>query len=174
MNKVYGYIGLASGIVTSFFLYYYLSHDFYTSREKHLIYWLSKISVLAISVLFTLIAVKKLNGNMISFMRCMFSGFMISLISGLVNFAFFTVFYFTKPDIISRAEAFSKESYIESEQAAKQTSEKREESLIELHNQFTPGGTLLPTIFESFVFCMMATVFIAAFIYTRSKEESVP
>jgi len=170
MNKVYVIIGVVSGIITSFFLYYYLNNDLYKSREHNLVFRLSTVSVLIISVLFAIIAVKKLNNNSISFMRCMFTGFIISIIGGLVNFAFFTSFYFVSPDIITRAENVSKTQYLSSKEAKKETPERQSQILKGIHTQFTPGGSFLSTIFSSLITCMIASIFIAAFVYTRNND----
>lgn len=171
MNKVYGIIGAVSGIVTSFFLYYYLKNDLYVSREHNLIFRLSNVSVLFVCVLFAIIAVKKLNGNAISFMRCMFTGFVISIVSGLVNFGFFTGMYFASPEILKRAESVSVQKYLEMPDTKKEKAEIIAKTKEKIHAQFTPGGSLLPTVFSSFVTCMISAIFIAAFVYTRSQPS---
>jgi len=171
MNKVYVIIGGVGGILTSFFLYYYLNNELYTSREHNLLYRLSSVSVLFVCVLFAIIAIKKMNGNMISFMRCMFSGFIIAIICGLVNFAFFTTWYLTNPKALEKAETVSIAKYLEMEETKKEKPEIIQKVKQEIHSQFTPGGSLLPNLMSSFVTCMISAIFISAFVYTRSERQ---
>ena len=103
-------------------------------------------------------------------MRCMFTGFIISLISGLVNFGFFTVMYFAKPEILDKAEKVSVEQFMNLEENKSKTETEMKEIRQRIHAQFTPGGSLLPTIFASFATCMIAAIFISAFVYTRNRQ----
>ncbi|MCB9252796.1 MAG: DUF4199 domain-containing protein [Flavobacteriales bacterium] len=171
MNKIYIGIGGVCGLLTSFFLYYYLNNELYHSKQHNLLYRVSSVSVLFVSVLFAIIAAKKLNGNRISFMRCMFTGFVISLISGLVNFGFFTGIYFAKPEILNKAEQVSISQYLSMPENKDKSEKELRDVKRQIHSQFTPGGSLLPTVFASFATCMIAAIFISAFVYTRSYPQ---
>ena len=108
---------------------------------------------------------------MISFMRCMFTGFIIAIICGLVNFAFFTTWYLTSPQALEKAEKVSIAKYLEMEETKKEKPEIIEKVKKEIHSQFTPGGSLLPNLMSSFVTCMISAIFISAFVYTRSERK---
>jgi len=171
MNKVYAILGGIGGIFTSFFLYMYLTLELYTSREYNLLYRLSSPVILFITVLFAIIAIKKLNGNRISFMRCMFTGFIISIIAGLVQFAFYTTFYFARPEIIAKAEKISEQQFMADKEIKTLPADQQAQKLQRLQSQFKPGGTLLSTVFTFFLICMIEAVIIAAFAHTRSEES---
>ena len=171
MNKVYGIFGGISGIITSSFLYfYYYPNELYTLKENNLLFRSFSIIILSLCVIFAVIAVKKLNGNTISFMRCMFTGFMVSLINGLVNFLFFTVIYFSTPTLLVKPEQIAKDQFRNNVEVAKDSTINMAEALDNIHKQFTPGGFLLPGMFTSFVFGMIAAIFVTAFVYTRTER----
>lgn len=59
MNKVYGIFGAVSGIVTSAFLYFYYQKELYTMRENNLLFRGFSVIILALCVIFAIIAAKK-------------------------------------------------------------------------------------------------------------------
>ena len=111
MNKIYGIFGVVSGVISSAFLYFYYHKELYTMRENNLLFRSFSILILGLCVTFAIIAAKKINGNTISFMRCMFTGLMVSLINGLVNFGFFTILYFSSPEILVNPEQIAKQQF---------------------------------------------------------------
>lgn len=171
MNKVYGIFGAVSGIVTSIFLYFYYQKELYTMRENNLLFRSFSIVVLGICVVFAIIAAKKINGNTISFMRCMFTGFMVSLINGLVNFIFFSIIFMSMPEILIKPEQIAKDQFTHNAEIARDTTINMQQALESIHQQFTPGGFLLPSIFTSVIFGILASIFVTAFVYTRSERQ---
>jgi hypothetical protein len=171
MNKVYGIFGTVSGLVTSIFLYFYYHKELYTLRENNLLYRSFSTIALAICVIFAIIAAKKMNGNTISFMRCMFTGFMVSIINGLINFICFTFIFFTSHDLLVKPEQIAKQQFKTNPDVLKDTTINMTKALENIHTQFTPGGFLLPSIFTSIIFGLLTSIFITAFVYTRNTNS---
>jgi len=170
MNKVYGIFGVVSGLISSAFLYFYYQKELYILKENNLLFRSFSILILGLCVIFAIIAAKKLNGNVISFMRCMFTGFMVSLINGLVNFISFTFLFFSKPEILVKPEQIAKTQFVKNSEIAKDTTINIVQAFDSIHKQFTPGGFLLPSIFTSVIFGILASIFITAFVYTRQAK----
>lgn len=97
----------------------------------------------------------------------MFTGFMVSLINGIVNFAGFSLIYLTSSDIFFKAEKVAKEIFVKNVQNSNDTTINIPKALENIHQQFTPGGFLLPSMFTSFVIGMLTAVFVTAFVYNR-------
>ena len=170
MNKVYGIFGVISGLVSSAFLYLYYNKELYTLRENNLLFRSFSIIVLGLCVIFAIIAAKKVNENTISFMRCMFTGFMVSLINGLVNFLSFTILFFASPQILVKPEQIAKAQFKSNAEIAHDSTINMTKALESIHKQFTPGGFLLPSLFTSIIFGILASIFITAFVYTRPQK----
>ncbi len=171
MNKVYSIFGVVSGLVTSMFLFFYYQKELYLLRENNLLFRSFSIIVLAICVVFAIIAAKKINNNTISFMRCMFTGFMVSLINGLVNFICFLILYSTSAHILIKPEQIAKNQFIHNAEIQKDSSINMVQAMESIHQQFTPGGFLLPSIFTSLIFGLLTSIFITAFVYTRTEKQ---
>lgn len=172
MNKVYGIFGIISGFIEIGLMHYYYINELFMKREYNLLYRSLTVLILAMSVVFAIIAVKKINGNVISFMRSMFTGFMVSLINGLTKWLLFTCIYFFNADLLVKPEKFAKEEFIKNMATNKNPDINVSEGLQNLHNLFTPGGFLMPNMFSSFVFGMITAIFVTAFVYNRSEQVS--
>ncbi len=170
MNKVYSIFGVISGLVTSMFLYFYYQKELYLLRENNLLFRSFSIIVLAICVIFAIIAAKKINGNTISFMRCMFTGFMVSLINGLVNFICYVVLFNSSRSILIKPEQIAKDQFMHNVEIQKDTTINMVQAMESIHQQFTPGGFLLPNLFTSLIFGLLMSIFITAFVYTRTER----
>lgn len=170
MNKIYGIFGSISGIVTSVFLYFYYQKELYTMRENNLLFRGFSVLILALCVIFAIIAAKKINGNTISFMRSMFTGFMVSLINGLVNFILFSLLFITSHDLLVKPEKIAKEQFIHNAEIQKDTSINISQAMESIHQQFTPGGFLLPNIFSSIIIGILVSIFVTAFVYSRTER----
>lgn len=168
MNRIYGIFGVVSGIITSLFLYFYYQKELYTMRENNLLFRSFSVIVLVICVVFAIIAAKKINNNTISFMRCMFTGFMVSLINGLVNFVCYTLMFFSSREILAKPEQIAKDQFINNVDIQKDTTINMVNAMESIHQQFTPGGFLLPSIFTSIIIGVLASIFVTAFVYTRT------
>ncbi len=170
MNKIYGILGVVSGLLTSAFLYFYYDKELYILRENNLLFRIFCGSVLGICVIFAIIAAKKINGNVISFMRCMFTGFIVSLINGLVYFIGFCIMYFGFPKMLVKPEQFSKEQFIKFAESQKDSTINIANALKGIHQQLTPGGFLIPSVIESVLIGLLVSIFVTAFVYTRSDK----
>lgn len=125
--------------------------------------------ILCLSVVFAIIGTKKYAGNFITFMRSMFTGFMVSIINGLVNFIGFSIIYLSFPTIFNNAEKAAKKVFVKNVESSNDTTVNIAKALDNIHLQFTPGGFLLPNMFTSFVIGMITAVFVTAFVYNRTK-----
>lgn len=170
MNKVYGIFGAVSGIVTSAFLYFYYQKELYTMRENNLLFRGFSVIILALCVIFAIIAAKKINGNTISFMRSMFTGFMVSLINGLVNFILFSLLFVSMPALLVKPEQIAKEQFVHNAEIQRDSSINIAKAMESIHQQFTPGGFLLPSLFSSVIIGILVSIFVTAFVYSRSER----
>ncbi|MFM9943771.1 MAG: DUF4199 domain-containing protein [Bacteroidia bacterium] len=171
MNKVYSIFGVISGLISSTFLYFFYHKELYTMRENNLLFRSFSIAILALCVIFAIIAAKKINGNTISFMRSMFTGFMVSLISALVNFVCYSIIYLSMPQMLVKPEKIAKEQFQTNPEVLKDTTINISKALENIHTQFTPGGFLLPSVFVSLIFGLLASIFVTAFVYTRTERQ---
>ncbi len=172
MNKIYAIFGGLSGIFSSFFLYIYYQKELYTLRENNLLFRSFSIFTLGICVAFAIIAVKKINGNTISFVRSMFTGFMVSFLSAIVSFVFYTIIYFNSGQILIKPEAIAKDQFVKNAEIAKDSTINMAQAFESIHQQFTPGGFLLPNLFTSLIFGILVSVFVTAFVYTRTPRQA--
>lgn len=139
-------------------------------KENNFLFRSFSSIILFVSVIFAIIGTKKASGNLITFMRSMFTGFMVSLINGIINFIGFTIIYFSFPAIFDKAEKIAKEIFINNVKTNQDTTVNIAKAIENIHLQFTPGGFLLPNMFTSFIIGMLTTVFVTAFVYNRIKN----
>ncbi|NUM31473.1 MAG: DUF4199 family protein [Bacteroidetes bacterium] len=167
MKKIYLAFGIFSGLISSVYLYFFYKNNLFITSENNFLFRSFSFIILCISVIFAIIGTKKVAGNQITFMRSMFTGFMVSLINGIVNFIGFSLIYILSPHIFSKAEKVAQDIFVKNVQNSNDTSVNIPKALENIHLQFTPGGFLLPNMFTSFVIGMITAVFVTAFVYNR-------
>ena len=167
MKKIFIIFGIVSGVVSSVYLYFFYKNDLFLLRENNFLFRSFSAIILSLSVVFAIIATKKISGNSITFMRSMFTGFMVSLINGIVNFIGFSAIYLSSPLIFNKAEKTAKEIFVNNVKTSNDTTVNLPKALENIHLQFTPGGFILPNMFTSFIIGMLTAVIVTAFVYNR-------
>lgn len=78
----------------------------------------------------------------------MFTGFMVSLINGLVNFILFSLLFVSMPALLVKPEQIAKDQFVHNAEIQRDSSINIAKAMESIHQQFTPGGFYYQVFFR--------------------------
>ena len=168
MQKSIWIFGVLAGTLSAILEYLFFSSEVASSN----VMYVSKVSVLAICVIFGLILLKKLSGGIISLSRVVFSGALISLVSAVIMIIVFLFLYSPNGEFYEehKLQAF--------EQAAKRVAAEEsikpadkpmelEEIKTQIASLYKPAVYSLSTVGSNLTTGLIISILMAAFIGTN-------
>lgn len=165
MKHVYWVFGVIAGLLSVAIEYVHFSNI--SNLETFRLYWMAKLFVLAMCVVFGIIAMKKTSGGAISIARTLFTGGLISFIRAIVLILAFAIMYYPDGAFFDSAVELSYEQLDKMVEAGEMESKDLDMRKSKLASQFTVRGYAISTLFGSLITGLVISVLMAAFVSTN-------
>jgi hypothetical protein len=146
---------------------YYQDIDLDTFR----MFWLAKMFVLFVTVVFGIIAVKKLSGGVISIARTLFTGGLISFIRAITMVIAFSILYYPDGEFYQKAKDISFEQMEKKVEAGELERVDLAGAKGRIESQLSLSGYSVSTLFGSLITGLVVSVLMAAFVATNKMYE---
>lgn len=150
---------------------FFLFRDaWYEQPDLQVKYTLGSYGLLAMCIVFAVIAWRKLNGS-ISLGRTMVTGLAVAALRGIVLVFAFSVLYFTHPEWLARPQQQATEQYLAHMKSEEKTPENEQKVKDSVRRQFTPIGFAQSALFESLIIGVIVSALTAGFLARPSYQR---